>query len=1139
MPTRHNPTRRAARAALQEKYHVEQTRRERAAKSRNEAQALDATAEPFDLPSVDLREDPDVPDEAVTALSLYGGSLRSLAQIKRVERFANLASLCVHGCRLTRMDVDPALRACRASLRELNLSSNRIARLEGFPALPELRVLDLTNNRLESLAGIDEGAPALTRLVVSRNALQTLHALGVPRADAKPWTLEHLDARGNALKSFADIAAGLGAVTSLKTLRLADEETAEAAGMRENGNPVTESRAYRQAIAALAPWIEELDARALSRACGDLALGSEALGEQGAFEKSAAEQVAAEKRRAVEAAEAAEDTDTYSESEATPPRSPRRRGSGKDGDGRTHRPVDEALARYKGRASAKGAHASSSRASGTYDALVAAGEDARRERTSEASRKAERGTSRRLEPREDPAVIDHEMRLRRIERNLVTAAAAANAQNAQNASAAHRTRAGMDASRVSVESAESTGGVAEAPAVESERLLVSPARAARVSGELRALKAQVAALEEALPEREGVRPGVETSKPGEPKRRDSKPGAKKKADARPGGGVSDADGDETNGATKETKPPWRKPDLKPERGPTPTPATPTKRSAGGANASPAENDDAEKTRRVDDESATSNTAETEATKTRSTREVRALEEALAASERSAAAAAETHASASKRAADDHAKFVAAMNVALSEANAARDAILEISRNFSKKSFSEKVQDGEIEEDVSARQDPADPAALFRSALVARDAAAAELAEVRDEHAAAFASMREQHAAELAAKDVAAAAALAARDAAMAEAAEASASRDAAAKKTAAVEDEFRAALAESAAEHARLAAEVDEFTRVAREALHGKGEAERLAEELAEVCEQQRAALEEMARDRRRADRAEADCAAARADCGEMQTRLRAAEKRAAASKAAETAAVTAFDAVRDEKAAAHAALAEIAGVREHLKLATDNCRVKDAMLVSQAELVASLKAEAARSREAASGAVKAAAEAERAADARARRAEDDTRRESGAVARLERALEEARGERDALAADVSDLKRSVGERDATLGYVGAEVESVKTMFATREDDLRRERDELAALVAERDEHEAAVRNEANAAREDAARAKAEAAEALADLAEKRESVDRVEAEAKETVRRVEGEMRALLAEVAAQRRKTRELGSALQSMYA
>ena len=86
--------------------------------------------------------------------------MRSLAQIKRVERFANLASLCVHGCRLTRMSLQPRAPACRAELRELNLSSNRIARLEGFPALPELRVLDLTNNRLESLAGIDEGACA-------------------------------------------------------------------------------------------------------------------------------------------------------------------------------------------------------------------------------------------------------------------------------------------------------------------------------------------------------------------------------------------------------------------------------------------------------------------------------------------------------------------------------------------------------------------------------------------------------------------------------------------------------------------------------------------------------------------------------------------------------------------------------------------------------------------------------------------------------------------------------------------------------------------------------------------------------------------------------------------------------------------
>ena len=1072
---------------------MEQAQRERAAKSRVDAQALDATAEPFDLPSVDLREDPNIPDDAVTTLSLYGGSLRSLAQIKRVERFANLASLCVHGCHLTRMDVDPALRACRASLRELNLSSNRIARLEGFPALPELRVLDLTNNRLESLAGVDEGAPALTRLVVSRNALRTFHALGVPRADAKPWTLEHLDARGNALNSFADIAAGLGAVTSLRTLRLADEEGADET-TRDDGNPVTRSRAYRQAVAALAPWIEELDSRALSRAGADLALGSEALDDQGAFEARAAEQVAAE-RRAL-----SEDADVYSEAEATPPRSPplsprRRGGAGKHGDGKT-RKVDDAFTRYEGRD---------------------------RTKPSEAPNDAsERGSARDL--REDPAVLDHEMRLRRIERNLVTAAAAANARQ-------------RNASRTSVESADSPGGVADAPASPASS---TAARVQRVSGELRALKAQVEAIERA--KRDGSSSGAEptarvadpairddddpktsaddSQKTAESRRRGEKgaPSPKKTSRARAGLGVgSDADGNVAPVAkTGDDKPPWRKPDLKPERGPAPEPSPRRADVAASdsADTKPAEND--AETEKCDDDAATTRGA--------------ALELALADAKRSAAAAAESHAASSKRMADDHAKFAAAMRAELSEANAARDAILSVATAASGQKAGENAGD-----DAKA----SDPADLFRSALAARDAAAAELAEVRDEHAAAFASLREQHVAELAAKDAAAKAALAAREAAARESAKASAARDAAEKKLAAVEDEFRAALAESAAERERWGAEVDEFTRVAREALRGKGEAERLAEELAEVCEQQRAALEETARHRRRADRAEADCAAARADCGEMQTRLRAAEKRAAAAKAAETAAVTAFDAVRDEKVAAHAATAEIAGVREQLKLATDNCRVKDAMLASQAELVASLKAEAARSRESASGAVRAAADAERAAEDRAQRAEDEARREASAVARLEKALDEARHERDALAADVSDLKRSVAERDATLGYVGAEVESVKTMFAAREDDLRRDRDELAALVAERDEYEAAVRNEANAAREDAARVKAEATEALADLAEKRESVDRVEAEAKETVRRVEGEMRALLAEVAAQRRKTRELGSALQSMYA
>ena len=129
-------------------------------------------------------------------------------------------------------------------------------------------------------------------------------------------------------------------------------------------------------------------------------------------------------------------------------------------------------------------------------------------------------------------------------------------------------------------------------------------------------------------------------------------------------------------------------------------------------------------------------------------------------------------------------------------------------------------------------------------------------------------------------------------------------------------------------------------------------------------------------------------------------------------------------------------------------------------------------------------------------------------------------------------------------ERDQMLSYVGAEVENVKRMFGEREEALRRERDELAAAVAERDEVESAARGEAERAREEAAAARAEAAAAAAAAAARREeAAAAAEASAAEKVRRTEGEMRALLSEVAQQKKSSRErvqeLGNILQSLYA
>ena len=198
-------------------------------------------------------------------------------------------------------------------------------------------------------------------------------------------------------------------------------------------------------------------------------------------------------------------------------------------------------------------------------------------------------------------------------------------------------------------------------------------------------------------------------------------------------------------------------------------------------------------------------------------------------------------------------------VALSEANAARDAILADAAADPSKSPDEIVASF-----TDAMRDRDE-------ARAARDAAEATLADVREESRAYVGAD--------------------ARDARLRASSRARASptrrgqdrrrdvrrggartRGGCREARAAVEDEFRWALKEAEAERAKLKAEAEEMTKVARAALQGKAEAESLAEELAEVCEQQRGALEDLSRDRRRADRAEADCAAARADVGEMTT---------------------------------------------------------------------------------------------------------------------------------------------------------------------------------------------------------------------------------------------------------------------------
>jgi chromosome segregation ATPase len=177
---------------------------------------------------------------------------------------------------------------------------------------------------------------------------------------------------------------------------------------------------------------------------------------------------------------------------------------------------------------------------------------------------------------------------------------------------------------------------------------------------------------------------------------------------------------------------------------------------------------------------------------------------------------------------------------------------------------------------------------------------------------------------------------------------------------------------------------------------------------------------------------------------------------------------------------------------------------------------------------------VKAAADAERLAVSRCNSLEDDLRHvkkdlagADAAIERLEKALEEVSAKRNAAEDAAADARKEIAERDQMLAYVSSEVESVKSMFAQREDGLRRERDDALAQLAERDEHDDELKAEARSAREDAAAARADAAEMAAAAEARVASIDARERAASDKVRRVESEMRALLQEVAQHKRQS------------
>ena len=115
-------------------------------------------------------------------------------------------------------------------LRLLNYQGNRIARVSRLGSVRNLVFLDLTENALESLEGV-EACPHLRVLLVGKNKLRTLG-----RALASLPKLDVLDARENGIDAVGDAAVVFGAAAaSVRVLNLAGNalrETGDLRGLR-------------------------------------------------------------------------------------------------------------------------------------------------------------------------------------------------------------------------------------------------------------------------------------------------------------------------------------------------------------------------------------------------------------------------------------------------------------------------------------------------------------------------------------------------------------------------------------------------------------------------------------------------------------------------------------------------------------------------------------------------------------------------------------------------------------------------------------------------------------------------------------------------------------------------------------------
>ena len=133
------------------------------------------------------------------------GPLCCRGQVKSLEKFTALRSLCVHGHALTAIEGLQSL----GQLTDLNLSGNAITSMAGLERLGALQYLNLSRNQLTTTAGLSQ-CVRLQRLVLSCNQIASLGGLG----DLGPYApqLSVIDLRANQLGAVAELQHLAGCV---------------------------------------------------------------------------------------------------------------------------------------------------------------------------------------------------------------------------------------------------------------------------------------------------------------------------------------------------------------------------------------------------------------------------------------------------------------------------------------------------------------------------------------------------------------------------------------------------------------------------------------------------------------------------------------------------------------------------------------------------------------------------------------------------------------------------------------------------------------------------------------------------------------------------------------------------------------